>query len=200
MERSRFDRLAVALAGDDATRRRVLGGVAGGGLAALLGNVLGDGRFGALEADAKNRRRRRRRRRRNRNNQVTGVPITNNVNLFPAGQNLTELTVQQVLDALGLPDISSLTSLLEGEGVVDTSVLEQLGGLLADDVIGLGCDASSVTILSLCQTGFCDEDTDTCAACPDEQGNQQRCDTDDGLVCCVEGFICVNAECVLDVI
>jgi hypothetical protein len=63
MDDARFDRITAALSGDGSTRRRLLGGVAGGGLAAAVASIFGVAGFNAMEAEAKKKKKRRRRRR-----------------------------------------------------------------------------------------------------------------------------------------
>lgn len=191
MDERNFDRLTVALTGDGSTRRGVLGG-----LAALLG-VAGIGGLDVLDAEAKKnnqdkkkikRLRRRLRRQRRKNNQQNGVTIIDlgdTTTLFPAGTVLGDLSLQQILDALDVADQSALENLLGIDLVGDI-----LGGTLT-------CDATNVAILRLCATGFCDEATNTCAACP----TGQICGDGDGLaglVCCIEGAVCADVGCVLD--
>jgi hypothetical protein len=189
MDERNFDRLTVALSGDGSTRRGVLGG-----LAALLG-IAGIGGLDAFDAEAKKgdnkkvkRLRRRLRRQRRKNNKQNGVTIINEgdtTSLLPAGTNLGGLTVQNVLDALGLDDVADL------DGILPTSVLDDLVG-----GSGIVCAADNLAVLRLCATGYCDEASNTCAPCP----NGQLCGDGDGvagLVCCIEGAVCADVGCVL---
>lgn len=159
MDRERFDELTLRVA-EGSSRRSLMRGLAGGGLAGLLASLGMREAAAETEAEGNRKRRRRRRRRQRQKRQDKNTRTQNNRN------NGTEISIG------------------------DTNLIAD-GGLLVD----VTCNNADIEIVSLCQTGYCDELTNRCAEFP----NSQICgrnDNDQGLVCCINGTRCTDLGCV----
>ena len=63
-------------------------------------------------------------------------------------------------------------------------------------LVGATCDGTQATA-GLCRSGYCNTGDNTCQACPESRVCGED-DDNDGLVCCVDGYVCADLGCVAD--